>query len=63
MTGISPYNRYFAIETRFESPSINTTRNASKFIYPQPTFNMTIRGQGSGADDKPEVVFQVKRQM
>ena len=63
MTGISPYNRYFAIETRFEAPSINTTRNASKYIYPQPTFNMTIRGKGDGPNDKLEVIFEVKRQM
>ena len=30
MTGISPFNRYFAIDTRFLAPNINTTRNAQQ---------------------------------
>jgi hypothetical protein len=63
MMGISPYNRFFAIETRFEAPNLETTRNASKYIYPSPTFNMTIRGKGSAPSDNLEVIFEVKRQM
>jgi hypothetical protein len=62
MTGISPYNRYFAIDTRFQSPNSNTTRNAQKLIFPQLTFNMTVL-----ASDRPvdvyDVVFEAKRQM
>lgn len=62
MTGICPYNRYFAIDTRFQTPNLNTTRNAQKVIFPQLTFNMTVLAS-DGPSNLYDVVFEVKSQM
>ena len=62
MTGISPYNRYFAIDTRFLSPNANTTRRAQELNFPRLTFNMTVLAN-DGQADQSDVVFEVKSQM
>jgi hypothetical protein len=38
MTGISQFNGYFAIDTRFLAPNINTTRNAKQLIFPMLSY-------------------------
>jgi hypothetical protein len=61
MSGISPFNRYFAIDTRFLAPNLNTTRSAQQLVYPELFYNMTVRGSADRTSTF-DVVFEVKRQ-
>jgi hypothetical protein len=62
MIGISPYNRYFSIDTRFDSPSKNTTRDAKLSIFPELSYNITVRGSEGDTIPANSVVFQATQQ-
>ena len=63
MNGISPYNGYFTIDTRFISPNTNTTAAARSGVFPKLTYNITVLGREGGTQSIRDVVYRASRQM